>query len=99
MVKMSFGLLIANSDREPDPRVIGPLMEQHLGHLKNELDHGKLRVAGPLLSTGPIRGILIFDSDTTEARKVATRDPMVKAGWVRLELHPWMTAAGVIPAK
>lgn len=98
MVRMALGLLIA-SDREPDPRATGPLMEQHLAHLKHELDHGKLRLAGPLLSTGPIRGILIFDSDTTEARKVAQRDPMVKGGWVRLELHPWMTADGVIPRK
>lgn len=99
MIQMSFGLLVANLARDPDPKQAATLMEQHLHHLKNEMDHGRLRVCGPLLSNGPIRGILIFDADTTEARRAAARDPMVKAGWLRVELHPWMTAYGVIPSR
>jgi uncharacterized protein YciI len=98
MVTMTFGLLIAN-DKQPDPKTHAAIMEKHLWHLKESMDQGQLRLAGPLLSRGPIRGILIFDSDTTEARKFAAADPMVSGGWVRLELHPWMTADGVIPAK
>jgi len=98
MVNLTFGLLIAN-DKEPDPKTHAALMEKHLWHLKEAMDHGPLRLAGPLLSTGRIRGILIFSGDTTEARKFGAADPMVSGGWVQLELHPWMTADGVIPRK
>ena len=98
MVTMTFGLLVATG-KEPNPKTHAALMEKHLWHLKQSMDQGQLRLAGPLLSNGPIRGILIFDGDTTQARKFASADPMVSGGWVRLELHPWMTADGVIPAK
>lgn len=96
MIELTFGLIVAN-DREPDPRTHGALMEKHLWHLRNEMDRGRLRLAGPLLDTGRTRGILVFDADTTEARQAVNRDPMVKEGWVRVELYRWYTADGVIP--
>lgn len=58
---------------------------------------GKLIAAGPFMEDGDMRGIAVYRVPTVEdAMQVAAGDPMVKAGRLKLEAHPWMTLPGIL---
>ena len=74
------------------------LQRDHLAHIGRMAESGKLVIAGPLTDDGEIRGILVFKTDSLEeAEALADRDPMIRAGHLELELHPWMVAKGILP--
>jgi uncharacterized protein YciI len=98
MIRMPFGLLVTGPRHGGlDAKAAAELQDKHLWHLKGLLDSGKLRLAGPLLTESRIQGILVFGCDSTEARQLAASDPKVRAGWLEVEMHPWLTADKVIP--
>lgn len=70
----------------------------HMAHLEASGKSGKLVIAGPLSDNGEIRGIVVFKTATIEeARAIASADPAVKAGRLKIELHPWMVSKGALP--
>jgi len=70
----------------------------HMAHLEASGKSGKLVIAGPLSDNGDIRGILVYKTATIdEARAIASADPAVKAGRLKVELHPWMVSKGALP--
>jgi uncharacterized protein YciI len=98
MIRLPFGLLVEGPKHGGlDAKSAAQLQEQHLWHLKRLLDSGKVRLAGPLLSEGRVKGILVFGCDSSEARTLAQSDPKVRAGWLDVEMPPWMTADKVLP--
>jgi len=72
------------------------MQEGHLANFAKLAEAGKLIVAGPFGDNGELRGMLIFKLESAdEARKLMEADPMLKAGRLTLDLHPWFAAAGL----
>ena len=71
------------------------LQEAHLAHLGKMYDLGYADISGPFGDDGDIRGITIYNVPTLEmADSLANSDPMVKAGRLKIEVHPWWAAKG-----
>jgi uncharacterized protein YciI len=69
----------------------------HLANIKRLHEAGKILVAGPFADNGEWRGIFIYKcASLEEAKELAETDPAVKAGRLKIEIHPWMTAKGYI---
>jgi len=62
------------------------------------MSQGKVAVAGPFpfAVPGELRGVAIFRVSVEQATKVMQDDAAVKAGVLKLETHPWITASGVL---
>ena len=69
------------------------LLQQHLAYIRSQAEAGKYKLAGPFLDEGNISGILIIDAPSRdEAKQIVSKDPMVQAGRLAIELHPAMLA-------
>jgi uncharacterized protein YciI len=71
------------------------LQEAHLAHLGRMYDEGFADLIGPFGDNGKIRGITVYNVPTLKmADSLANLDPMVKAGRLVIEIHPWWVAKG-----
>lgn len=87
--------LNAGKNRSQDSLTAARLQEQHLAHLNRMASEGYLSLAGPFGDDGKIRGIAIYNTPTQEmADSLARLDPMVEAGRLEVEIHPWWAAKG-----
>lgn len=76
-----------------DTALINDLQKRHLANIDSLANEGKILVAGPFGDDGNWRGIFIFDADTQEeVEAYLNTDPMINAGWLGYEVHPWWTA-------
>jgi uncharacterized protein len=82
-------------NRSQDSVTVNKLQEQHMAHLNKMADEGKMDICGPLMDDIDIRGICVYNVATKEeAMKLASEDPMVKAGRLVVEIHPFYSAKG-----
>lgn len=87
--------LKAGENREQDSLETARLMEQHLAHLTRMAEEGYSSLTGPMGDDGDLRGIVVYNTATLEeADSLAKLDPMVRAGRLEVEVHPWWTAKG-----
>lgn len=71
------------------------LQSEHLAHLGRMYEEGYADISGPFGDDGEIRGITIYNVPTLKmADSLANMDPMVKAGRLVIEVHPWWAAKG-----
>lgn len=71
------------------------LQSQHLEHLGKMYELGYADISGPFGDDGEIRGITIYNVPTLKmADSLANADPMVKAGRLVIEIHPWWATKG-----
>ena len=71
------------------------LQKAHMAHLKKMYDLGYADISGPFDDNSDIRGITIYNVPTKKiADSLANADPMVKAGRLEVEIHPWWAAKG-----
>lgn len=71
------------------------LQTLHLAHLGRMYEAGYADISGPFADDGDIRGITIYNTPTLKiADSLANMDPMVKAGRLQVEIHPWWAAKG-----
>ncbi|MDG1728314.1 MAG: hypothetical protein P8K68_01655 [Algibacter sp.] len=71
------------------------LQTLHLAHLKKMYDLGYADISGPFGDDGDIRGITIYNVPTLKmADSLANSDPMVIAGRLNIEIHPWWAGKG-----
>ncbi len=71
------------------------LQSEHLAHLGKMYEMGYADISGPFGDDGDIRGITIYNVPTLKmADSLANADPMVKAGRLVIEIHPWWAAKG-----
>lgn len=71
------------------------LQEEHLAYLGDLYEKGIINLNGPTGGEGDIRGFSVYNVATIEqAREYAENDPMVKAGRLAVEVHPWWLAKG-----
>lgn len=81
--------------KEVTPEVM-ELQKAHLANIQRMAKMGKLVLAGPFLDDGELRGMYVFQVDSrAEAEELCKTDPAVKAGRLRIELHPWYSARGI----
>ena len=82
-------------DRSQTKKEIDSLQALHLAHLGRMYEEGYADISGPFGDDGAIRGITIYNTPTQEfADSLANMDPMVKAGRLIIEMHPWWAAKG-----
>lgn len=71
------------------------LQQLHLAHLSSMYELGYADISGPFGDDADIRGITIYNVPTLQiADSLAKSDPMVKAGRLEIEIHPWWAAKG-----
>jgi uncharacterized protein YciI len=59
-------------------------------------DAGKLRLAGPFLDKGDLRGIFIIDAASEdEVNELLSHDPAIANGFLTAEIKKWYGPAGL----
>lgn len=97
MKEYYFCLLTRGPNTGLDSLELATLQQGHMEHLNAMAESGKLLIAGPFGDNGSWRGILILDAgNIEEARDLVNQDPMIKAGRLIGEIHPWWGAKGSI---
>ena len=95
--KVYFGFLVSGANRSQDAKTAERLQQEHLIYMSNQHEQGKLVLAGPFAEESNRRGIVVYRVATPEeAQQRANADPMVKAGRLAVELHPWQLPVGAI---
>ncbi|MFZ0391405.1 MAG: YciI family protein [Calditrichia bacterium] len=94
-----FGLITRGDKWRPERTAeTDRIQREHLANIRRLAEAGKLTAAGPFLHDGEYRGIFIFKSaNLQQADSLSKTDPAVKAGRLKVELHPWWVAKGVLP--
>jgi uncharacterized protein YciI len=74
------------------------VMKQHHAFVKRMTDQGNMAIAGPFpfSDQGELRGVAIFRVGAEQTAKLTQDDPIVKAGLLKAEIHPWGTGKGVL---
>jgi uncharacterized protein len=87
--------LKSGPNRNQDSVTAEKLQEQHIAHLMKMTKDGKMDICGPLTDDVDVRGICIYNvSSKEEAQKLANEDPMIQAGRLIAEIHPFYSAKG-----
>ena len=82
-------------ERSQGPEAADSLQALHMAHLARMYAEGHADISGPFGDDGDIRGITIYNTPTLEmADSLANMDPMVRAGRLVIEVHPWWAAKG-----
>lgn len=83
--------------RSEDRAALAALQQAHLDYLGNLFQKGLIILNGPTGDGSDIRGFSVYNVATPEeAKQLASGDPMVKAGYLALEIHPWWLAKGSV---
>ena len=95
MQEYFMAFLKKGKNRTQNKKTADSLQRLHLDHLGKMYDLGYADISGPFGDLGEIRGITIYNVPTIEmADSLANSDPMVKAGRLEIEMHPWWAAKG-----
>lgn len=95
MQQYFMAFLKAGPSRSQDKTEADSLQKLHLEHLGRMYANGYADISGPFGDDGEIRGITIYNVPTLKmADSLANMDPMVKAGRLVIEMHPWWAAKG-----
>ncbi|WP_026808592.1 YciI family protein [Arenibacter latericius] len=95
MQQYFMAFLKRGSNKSLSEAELDSLQALHLAHLGRMYEMGYADISGPFGDNGEIRGITIYNVPTQEmADSLANLDPMVKAGRLTIEIHPWWAAKG-----
>lgn len=95
MQKYFIAFLKSGANRDHNKEEATKLQNEHLAHLGKMYDLGYADISGPFGDDGDIKGITIYNVPTLKmADSLANSDPMVKAGRLEIEIHPWWAAKG-----
>lgn len=95
MQKYFIAFLKSGPIRNQNEEEANRLQSEHLAHLGKMYELGYADISGPFGDDGDIRGITIYNVPTLKmADSLANADPMVKAGRLVIEIHPWWAAKG-----
>ncbi|HSM62814.1 MAG TPA: YciI family protein, partial [Gillisia sp.] len=87
--------LKSGEKRSQDSTEAAQLQAKHLSHLERMEVEGYASLIGPFEDDSDVRGIVVYNTKTLkEADSLANMDPMVKAGRLKVEVHPWWTQKG-----
>ncbi len=95
MQKYFIVFLKSGPNRSQGEEEAAKLQEDHLAYLGGLYEKGIINLNGPTGGEGDIRGFSVYNVATIEqALEYAKADPMVKAGRLKVEAHPWWLARG-----
>lgn len=95
MQQYFIAFLMQGDNRSQTKAEVDSLQKLHLAHLGKMYEKGYADISGPFGDDGDIRGITIYNVPTQKmADSLANADPMVKAGRLKIEVHPWWAAKG-----
>ncbi|WP_420571064.1 YciI family protein [Kordia sp.] len=95
MQEYFMAFLKKGKNRSQSKKTADSLQRLHLAHLGKMYELGYADISGPFGDLGDIRGVTIYNVPTIEmADSLANSDPMVKAGRLEIEIHPWWAAKG-----
>ena len=96
-----YTLVLLKSGEKWNPSAPGfmDVMKRHHTFVQ-ETEKEKIAVAGPFPfdDSGKLRGIAIYCVGAEETAKIVQNDPIIKAGLLKTEIHPWITGKGVLAA-
>lgn len=96
MKQYVMAFLMRGDNSSSDSAEAARLQEAHLDNITKMAEEGKLLLAGPFLDNTDLRGIYIFNVATVEeAEELTGSDPAIKAGVLKMELHPWYGSAAL----
>ncbi len=94
MKQYVMAFLMRGDSSSSDSAEAARLQRAHLDNITRMAEEGKLLLAGPFLDNTDLRGIYIFNVATIEeAEELTGSDPAIKAGVLKMELHPWYGSA------
>ncbi|MBO6522849.1 MAG: hypothetical protein JJ971_03415 [Balneolaceae bacterium] len=95
MQKYFIVFLKSGPSRSQSEEEAASLQQQHLAYLGGLYEQGIINLNGPTGGEGDLRGFSVYNVATMEqAVEYANNDPMVKAGRLVVEIHPWWLAKG-----
>lgn len=95
MQKYFIVFLKSGENRSQSQEEAMKLQEEHLSYLGGLYEQGIINLNGPSGGQSDIRGFSVYNVATMEqAREYAENDPMVLAGRLKIEVHPWWLAKG-----
>jgi len=72
------------------------IQKGHMENIGKLAASGKLILAGPFSDDTTLRGMFVFQvASLEEATALCATDPAVKAGRLRVDVHPWFSAKGI----
>jgi uncharacterized protein YciI len=91
-------LSTAGENWKPDTPAFAEAMTRHVAFMKDMFDRGNVALAGTFPSSDPgeLMGVVIYRMGMEEAGRSIASDPLVKADILKPEMHPWITAKGVL---
>ncbi len=96
MKQYVMAFLMRGDSSSSDSAEAARLQKAHLDNITRMAEEGKLLLAGPFLDNTDLRGIYIFNVATLEeAEELTGSDPAIKAGVLKMELHPWYGSAAL----
>ncbi|MEA2238603.1 MAG: hypothetical protein QOC81_3327 [Thermoanaerobaculia bacterium] len=98
MTTYYMGLIYKGAKWTPGPTPETEAIQSgHMANMRRLAAEGKLLLAGPFGDDSDLKGIFVFKVATLEeAQKLVASDPAVKAGRLRVELHPWYSAKNIV---
>ena len=95
MQKYFIAFLKKGPNRSQPEEEANKLQAAHMAHLGKMYELGYADSSGPVEDESDISGITIYNVPTLKmADSLANADPMVKAGRLVIEIHPWWAAKG-----
>jgi uncharacterized protein YciI len=95
-----YTLVLLKSGEKWNPSAPGfmDVMKKHHAFVEEMTEKGRIAAAGPFPfgDPGELRGITIYRTGAEETAKIVQDDPIVKAGLLKTEMHPWITGKGVL---
>ncbi|HXH68398.1 MAG TPA: YciI family protein [Candidatus Limnocylindrales bacterium] len=98
MEKYTLVLMKRGEHWSPDAPEFMEVIKRHHAFIQQMTEQGNIALAGPfpLSVEGELRGVVIYRVGEVQTAKLAEEDPVVKAGILKAELHPWATGKGVL---
>ncbi len=98
MAEYRLGLLKKGAAWSPESNPeIEKLQDGHMNNIRKMGSAGILALAGPLSEAGELRGIFVFRiKDDKKIQEMASADPSLQAGRLKMELYQLFMAEGVL---
>jgi len=96
MEQYTMALMNRTEKWDPVSPAFQEVLKQHRTFVGKLVEQGSLALAGPLRDEGDLQGIGIYRVGGEQAAKLVQDDPLVRAGYFKAEMHPWITAKGVL---